>query len=147
MNFLFAMFFFSLFIYSIKLNLKIGKIMFWILFAIISLIGAVISMKIPRAKINYGGLWTGDLFMNKKDIKRKKSFFIPWTDIKKIILKQKDIEAFKKAENFMLKNMISTTIHIPISVETKNEKYQILIHNYSSFINTLKKMRRNIVIK
>ncbi len=121
--------------------------MFWILFAIISLIGAVISMKIPRAKINYGGLWTGDLFMNKKDIKRKKSFFIPWTDIKKIILKQKDIEAFKKAENFMLKNMISTTIHIPISVETKNEKYQILIHNYSSFINTLKKMRRNIVIK
>ena len=146
LNIAITIFFLSFFIYSIRANFEIEKIIFWFFLTIIPLIATIFTFKLARAKITSQGIWTGDLFIKGTMIKKSKSIFVPWYIIRKVIVKQKDIEDYKKLERWLIKRMVATTVHLPIRVKTKRGEFQFLVHNFKGFIKTMNKLGKKITI-
>ncbi|OIO41395.1 hypothetical protein AUJ62_02810 [Candidatus Pacearchaeota archaeon CG1_02_32_21] len=143
----FGILFLSLLIYSVRNNLEIWKVIFWLIFTLIGLIGTIYAFKIPRAKITINGIWTGDLFIKNNEIKPLSSIFIPWDDIKRVIIKKEDMDSYKEYERGAFMRLEATTIHLPITIKTKNSEIQFLVHNFKGFINAMKKIGEKIIIK
>lgn len=107
----------------------------------------ILTFKIPRTKITKKGIWTGDLFFINNDIKKSKGLFIEFKNIKKIIIKNKNILSYKNLEKEMIKKLNPTTIHLPIDITTNSKTISFLIYNYEGFIKSLDKLKIKVKIE